>query len=165
MSELKSVGTIICICCVACSIISLIVPDKRMNKTVNLVLGLFLICSMIVPIKGIVSTLKGEDMILHDYDFEQNIDEDVKEYQKAVMKETADNLVKVTDNLLKNEDIQADNIKLSLKLSDNNSIYVGRIIIYISKKYEDRLNDIQKIVYSNMSKEPEIIINEQENIQ
>ena len=165
MSELKNAGTIICICCVTCSIISLIVPDKRMNKTVNLVLGLFLICSMIIPIKGIVSTIKGEGVILQDYEFEQNVDEDIKDYQKAVMKETADNLVKVTDNLLKNEGIEADNIKLSLKLSDNNSIYVGRIIIYISKKYEDRLNDIEKIVYSNMSKEPEIIINEQENIQ
>ncbi len=165
MNEFKNAGTIICVCCVACSIISLIVPDKRMNKTVNLVLGLFLICSMIVPIKGIVSTLKGDDMLLQDYEFEQNVDEDIKNYQKAVMKETADNLVKVTDSLLKNEGIEPDNIKLSLKLSDDNSIYVGRIIIYISKKYEDRLNDIEKIVYSNMSKEPEIIINEQKNIQ
>ena len=89
-----------------------------------------------------------------DFSFSQ------EEYNKAIMQKTADNLVLCADHLLKNEGIEADNIRLSLKISEGASIYVSNIIIYISRDIDNRKQDIESIIYRNFSKEPKIIIEE-----
>lgn len=163
MDSLKTCATIICICCVACSIVSLIIPTGRMKKTVSLVLGLFLICSAIIPIKGLVDSFNPDIEIENSLEIETKYNEE--DYQKAVLKQTADNLVKVADNLLKNEGVTASNIKISLKVNEENSIYISRIIIYITKIDKENADKIKEIIFKNMSKEPEIIVYENQQNQ
>ncbi len=128
-----------------------------MKKTVNLVLGLFLITSMIMPILGLASVLKDNvklpqealDSELYEY-----------EYDDLVLSQTAKNLVSAANSLLSSENIYADNIEISLKKADDNSIYISSINIYISKEYEQKAGVITKVIGSNMSKEPVIIVSE-----
>lgn len=168
MDSLKTSAVIVCLCCVVCSIVSLIIPTGRMKKTVSLVLGMFLLCSTIIPIKGLFDTFSKRDItskdiiqsnentIITENDFNES------DYNKAVLKKTADNLVTIADNLLKNEGIKAENIKISLNVTDDNSIYIADIIIYITNEYKDKVQTIRKIIYSNMSKDAEIVIDENE---
>lgn len=161
MTALRSSAVIVCLCAIACSIIGLIAPLGRMKKTVNLILGVFLICSMIIPIIGLFDSLS--------YDFELNESEMLLDdsyensYDAMILENTADNLVYAANDLLLSEDIQAENIEIGIKKSDNNSIYISSINIYISKDDEDKAEQIKKIIGSNMSKEPVIIISEEEN--
>lgn len=156
MSALKSAGIIICVCCVACSIFSLIAPTGRMKKMVSLILGMFLICSMIIPIKGLFDSLKiGFNIDDSKYSIENMSD---SEYNELVLKQTADNLVGAANNLLISENIYAQNIRVGLKISEDNSIYISSIYIYITNEYQDRQEEISKIITNNMSKEPELII-------
>ncbi len=158
MNALRSAAVIVCICCIACSIISLVAPPGKMKKIVNLVLGMFMICSMIIPVVGLFDSFSA-DFELDESTVEYNTDtSDV--YNQLVLNQTADNLVIAANNLLQSEGISAENIEIGLKKSDNNSIYISMINIYISRQDENRAQEITKIISSNMSKEPVIIINE-----
>lgn len=158
MNALRSAAVIVCICCIACSIISLVAPLGKMKKIVNLVLGMFMICSMIIPVVGLFDSFSA-DFELDESTVEYNTDTS-NVYNQLVLNQTADNLVIAANNLLQSEGITAENIEIGLKKSDNNSIYISMINIYISRQDENRAQDITKIISSNMSKEPVIIINE-----
>ncbi len=129
-----------------------------MKKIINLVLGLFLICSMIVPIFGFISTASN------DFNIKKNSlnisTPDEYSYEKEVLEMTADNLVLVANDMLLNENIECENIEIGLKKSDNNSIYISRINIYISNNMIEKTEDIKKIISSNMMKEPVVIVSE-----
>lgn len=157
MNALKSASVIACVCCIACSIISLIAPLGRMKKTVNLILGLFMICSMIVPVVGLFSTEKPK-VNIDDYAYESGNYE--YDYEELVLNETADNLVRAANDLLLAENITVDNIEIGIKKSDNNSIYISRIIIYINKEFETKVDKIKNVISINMSKEPVVIVSE-----
>lgn len=157
MNTLSVAATVLCSCCIICSLLSLLIPQERMKKTLNLVLSLFLICSLILPVKALIADWNTEFEI-EEYSGDFSFSEE--DYQKAVMKETADQLVRCADHLLQNEEIKADNIRLSLKISQEGSIYVSNIIIYISRDTKDRKQDIESIIYRNFAKEPKIIVEE-----
>ena len=129
-----------------------------MKKTLNLILGMFLLCSMVVPLIGLFSTTSYEfDFDEYSMDVKQDSNSD---YESLVLTQTADNLVIAANDLLLSRDIEADNIRVCLKKTDDNSIYISSIYIYINKDYEDKAEEIKRIIGSNMSKEPVIIISE-----
>lgn len=129
-----------------------------MKKTLNLILGMFLLCSMVVPLIGLFSTTSYEfDFDEYSMDVKQDSNSD---YESLVLTQTADNLVIAANDLLLSSDIEADNIRVGLKKTDDNSIYISSIYIYINKDYEDKAEEIKRIIGSNMSKEPVIIISE-----
>lgn len=159
MTALFNTSVIVCVCCVVCSMLSMIAPFGRTKKIINLILGFFLISSMIVPLVSLFTENKISLSLHSSSPDSYYVDE--KEYENIVLKKTADNLVNATNDLLLAENIVADNIMITLKKSDNNSIYISKINIYISKAYKNRAEDILKIITANMCKEPEIILNEE----
>ena len=122
-------------------------------------MGMFLLCSMAVPVVGLFSASTYEFKV-DDYNIEYK-SEDSSDYEKLVLNQTADNLVVAANDLLIANEIEADNIKVSIKKADNNSIYISSIYIYISKEYESKTEEIKSIIGSNMAKEPVVIVSEE----
>ena len=46
MSGLSSLGTVICVICVAAAILSSLIPQKRTRRVLTFVIGLFLLSSL-----------------------------------------------------------------------------------------------------------------------
>lgn len=158
MSTLNTVAVIVCVCCISCSIISLLIPLGRMTKIVNLVMGLFLITNMIIPMLSIFSGFKTSLDLQSTYKNDNLYTQ--QDYDELVLNQTADNLVQVANELLKSENITPENIEVSIKKTDNNRIYISAINIYINKDFKNRISYIKKIIFTNMSKEPVVIVNE-----
>lgn len=158
MSTLSGVSVTACACCIACSVLSLLFPDGVMKKTINLVMGAFLICSMLIPVIGSVQALTFE----YETDSKSfTVDNDYsKKHEEEVLTQTAENLVIVANDLLKSESIVAENIEIGIKKSENNSIYISTINIYINESNSDKADLIKRIIERNMSKEPVVIVNE-----
>lgn len=157
MTSLNTAAVSICICCVICSILSLIFPNGTTEKIMNLLLGAFLVCSMLIPMLTFISSFSIEsDVVENSFEYK----DDYYSYEKEVLSTTAKNLVVVTNDFLASENISANDIKISIKKSENNSIYISSIYIYISDEYKGRIDEIKRIVLRNMSKEPVVIVNE-----
>ena len=159
MSALSSLTVLICCAGVGVGMLSVLVPQQRTRRILGFVLGLFV---LVTPLKGVGTALEDlhlSDALQLDADVPTYSDED---YLGAVAQQTADILVSALDELLREEDIIVENIRLNVKISDEGRIYADRIDIYISEAYRSRKDDIRAIVYANLSKEPGIYVKGQE---
>lgn len=156
MNVLSNFSSVMCVCSVAVSMLSMLVPQKRMKKTLHFILGLFLVCSLVIPAQGLFSSLSADfDFDEGDYAYD-SFDESA--YTASVLKETASGLVRAADNILASEGISPVDIRFSLKTDEKGCIYISRLIIYITEEDEDRLDEIAELMYRNFSKKAEIII-------
>lgn len=162
MSAVNNIGVTLCYICVAVSILCVMIPQKRTRKIMSFVIGLFLIASLLGAFAEASQEIKVDLP-----DVSQSIDSTAHnedEYTDQVAQMTADNLTQSMDELLKNEGINIQDIRLTLKISEEGRISVVRAVIYIDEAYASRKGDIESIIYRNLSKEPEIYVQGQETI-
>lgn len=157
MSALSHLALTMCYLSVAVTVLSLFLPQKRTRKIFSFVIGLFVICSLISAFRN-TSIAVSE---LHIEEFNYN-SENSDEYTDAVKQKTADNLVSAIDELLRSEGIEAKDIRLSLKISDEGRIYAQEVVIYIGEEDLLRKQEIESIIYRNLSKEPLVYVEKEE---
>jgi len=157
MSALSKIALTLCYVSVAVSVISLFLPQKRTRKIFSFVIGLFVIASFISCFRELSVGL--DELQLENIAIPQVSAED---YNEAVIQETADNLVEAADELLRSEGIEARDIQLSLKISDEGRIYVNEIVIYIGEADLPRKSEIDRFIYENFMKEPRVYVEKEE---
>ena len=154
MKAITSASVSLCCIVVTVSLITLLIPHKRTVKILSLAIGLFVIVSVLNVFSG-VTLFEADDGSAAATEYPENNDTDIND---AAVQLTAENLTVELNELLINEGIKADDVALTLKISDKGRIYAARVVIYISKDYAGRRDDIRSIVYRNLSKEPEIYV-------
>lgn len=159
MSALSSLTILLSTASIAVGMLSLLLPQKRTRRILSFVIGLFILVILTNGVKSAIGELRFEDILTDDADIPSYSEDD---YHDAVVQQTADTLVKAIDELLQEEGVIADDIRLRLDISDEGRIYADRIDIYISEQYRDRKSDIRSIIYGNLSKEPVIHVKGQE---
>ena len=159
MNALQSVGLTICYTCAAISILSVLIPQKRTRRIMNFVIGIFFIGTLITAVSSGFESFDFDTSSVQSIEIPDYTEED---YTAAVAQMTADNATAAIRDLLYNEGIEADDIQLTLKISDEGRISVVRAVIYISEAYRDREADVESIIYRNLSKEPEIYVTGEE---
>lgn len=155
MSAISSLTVLICCGGLGAGMLSCLIPQRRTRKILGFVLGLFMLVTIVNGIKETLGNIHPAAII--NTEIAQQSDDD-SEYLRAVVQQTADTLVAAVDELLREQDIAADDIRLKLKISDEGRITVDRIDIYISETYRSRRNDIRAVVKENLSKEPHIYV-------
>ena len=159
MNGIKAVSMTLCYTCVAVSMITVLIPQKRTRRVMGFAVGLFFISTFITALAAQVSEIDLDSPNLSDIPI-PTYNEEVSRDTVAQM--TADQLTQALNELLNNEGIYPNDIKLTLKISDEGRISVVRAVIYISEKDSKQMPTIKSIVYRNISKEPEIHVTGEE---
>lgn len=160
MSALSHIGYLICAVSIAASVLSSLAPQKRTRKLLSFVLGLFLLSSVA---GAFIADSEAGELKLPEFGADEIPSYSEKDMNDAVAQRTADNLVEAVNELLLNEGIKADDIRLNLKITDEGRIYVSRVVIYISNADAVSAAKIRSIVNGNLSKEPEIYVSGEES--
>lgn len=158
MSGLQTLAVTLCYICVAVSIISLLSPQKRTRRVMGFVVGLFFISVMA---SAVASQIGDIDLSAPEFPSASVPAYNEVDYEREIAQMTADNLTTALDELLHNEGINARDIQLTLKISDEGRISVIRAVIYISEEDRDRIADVESIVYRNIAKEPQVYVKEE----
>lgn len=159
MSALSSLTIVICCAGIGAGMLSVLVPQKRTKRILGFVMGLFI---LVTVVNGVAEAL-GEANFSASFTIDSaTMTYSEQDYTDAVAQQTAETLVHAVDELLLDEDVAAEDIRLSLKISDEGRILIDRIVIYISETYRSRASDIRSIVYRHLAKEPEIYVQGQE---
>ena len=155
MSAVQSVGMTICYTCIAVAILSVMIPQKRTRRIMSFVIGLFFLSALVTA----VSTQLGQ-MNLGVSDVAESTLPTYSEqsFDQAVAQQTAERLTAAVHELLLNEGIDAQDVQLTLKISDEGRISVQRAVIYINEKDSTKAVQIKNIVYRNIAKEPEVYV-------
>ncbi len=155
MSGIANVAAIVCVSSLACSILGAIAPPGLHKKLTATVMGLFIICVMINPIRELCSG---------SFDFGVTVpQESVSEenarsaYEEAVLAETESSLEATLSAMLAQRKIDIISLKINLGINGDGGIYVASVRIYIPERSYTRSSEIRSLVSEQLSREPEII--------
>ena len=155
MNEILAVTSAICASALICTLVSNFVTDGSTKKIVSLVLGAFIICSMIVPIKNAVNGFSEE--IAETQISDSAVSTDDEAYSREILKQTRSNLESALRDLLLQNGVEINSCEIILALTDDNSIIISSVSIYISKEYTQYSDLISQITFQNFSVQPSII--------
>lgn len=155
MNEILAVTSAICASALICTLVSNFVTDGSTKKIVSLVLGAFIICSMIVPIKNAVNGFSEE--IAETQISDSAVSTDDEAYSREILKQTRSNLESALKDLLLQNGVEINSCEIILALTDDNSIIISSVRIYISKEYTQYSDLISEITFQNFSVQPSII--------
>ena len=142
MSGLFTVIVVMCASALICSLVQTFVTDGSTKKIISLVLGVFIICCMVVPVKNAVSSFNTD--IEEKQNSAKEISTDDEAYSNAVIKQTEINIT------IKSCDIILSRV-------ENNGIIIASISIYIDKEFVRYTNLVSSIVYDNFGITPNIM--------
>lgn len=155
MNEILAVTLAICASALICTLVSNFVTDGSTKKIISLVLGAFIICSMIVPIKNAVNGFSEEiaETDISDYSVSTNDEA----YSREILKQTRSNLESALKDLLMQNGVEINSCEIILAVTDDNSIIISSVSIYISKEYTQYSDLISEVTFQNFSVQPNII--------
>lgn len=155
MNEILAVTSAICASALICTLVSNFVTDGSTKKIISLVLGAFIICSMIVPIKNAVNGFSEEVAETDISDLAVSTDDEA--YSREILKQTRKNLESALKDLLLQNGVEINSCEIILALTDDDSIIISSVSIYISKEYTQYSDLISEVTFQNFSVQPNII--------
>lgn len=155
MNEILAVTSAICASALICTLVSNFVTDGSTKKIISLVLGAFIICSMIVPIKNAVNGFSEEIAETDISDLAVSTDDEA--YSREILKQTRKNLESALKDLLLQNGVEINSCEIILALTDDDSIIISTVSIYISKEYTQYSDLISEVTFQNFSVQPNII--------
>ena len=155
MNSIYTLTAVICSSAIICTILSNFVTDSGIKKMLNIILGAFIVCSLIVPIKNAIGEISVN---VENYDTQQElVSTSDQAYSNEVISLTQENLEQTLKDILRQNGIEINRTKIILALSDEKSIIISYIGIYISKEYTLYTDKISEIVYDNFTIVPNIM--------
>lgn len=155
MKSLFSVVIVICAASLICTLISTFITDGSTKKIVNLVLGAFIVCSLISPV---MSAFSSVDVNLSEYETSDSIISSNDEaYSNEVLKQTQTNLENSAKDILLQNRISINSCKIILANEDENRIIISSVSIYINKENSGHSQRIQEIIKDNFGINPNLV--------
>ena len=155
MNEILTVTSAICASALICTLVSNFVTDGSTKKIICLVLGAFIICSMIVPIKNAVNGF-SEEIAETDISYSA-VSTDDEAYSREILRQTRINLESALNDLILQNGVEINSCEIILAVTDDNSIIISSVSIYISKEYTQYSDLISEVTFQNFSVQPNII--------
>lgn len=155
MDLVSSWSTLICLSCISCVIVELIIPHGKMEKMLNMVLGVFILSCLLLPLSktGFKWKLKANfspQSEIKATDFPEYTDKQFEDFASA-------NLKAIIKNLLNNMKINPEKIQIFMDRSKDTCISIIKCKIYIKKSDEREIALIKNEVQQKLNIEAEVI--------
>ena len=155
MSGLGAVAVSVCCASLICALVSNFVSDGSVKRVLNLVLGAFMVCSLIFPVKSAVQGIRNE-ISESSQTAVQSATADEASYNRQIVAETRKNLENTLTALLNQNGIYPESVEVILSVKHDNSIIISRIGIYIDKTCT-QTDKIVELTAQNFGITPNII--------
>lgn len=152
MKILSSPAAFICIITVICSVINLVAPSEKMQKSAKLALSLFFICSLISPVKSLIDTVSGS----LDFSYEESARQETVsiDYNEMILSQTVKNVNEAAQLLLSENGIENAKAEFSAHITENNSIKLDSVNIYMNSVTTSQIMKIKSVIIKNFGLSP-----------
>lgn len=159
MNTVREWSALLCVTTLICTLIEFLIPPGKIEKTINMVLGTFIVCAIIVPVSVLKNNLNSsfENIFSNISVFPQ---EEItkKDLSIQVSKETKNNIETVITRYLKNIKIIPQEVEILMDINKDNCIVINKCKIYISKNYENSKNLIISSIEKDLNIKTEVIV-------
>lgn len=143
MSSLGTIALTVCCASLVCTLVSNFVSDSSVKRVLNLVLGAFVICSLIIPVRAAVKDINsGYEKIASGTEASATFDE--AEYNRQIVSATRENLEQTLTAILNQNGISPAKTEIILSVKSGNSIIISQVRIYIDEgcTQQDLINEL-----------------------
>ena len=155
MSGLYTVVFAVCAASVICSLLSGFVTDGSLKRVLNLVMGAFLVCSMMIPVSKAVMEFRPETDGLSSYE-ELTATADGAVGAEVVAR-TRENLENTLTAFLEQNGVAPRGCEIILAETENQSIIISRISIYIDRNDSPRTELIAELTKQHFGIVPRVV--------
>lgn len=148
MTAVKSWTLLICILSIISTLFEMLLPRGKIEKIFKVVLGIFILCSLLMPLKALSSSMKFNSKNEKVFVKEENKLKNIIENQMKISSEV--NLKSNIKNLLKRKNVKPEKINVIMDTDNNNCISIKNIEVYLSegdKNKKDTIkNELEKVL-------------------
>ncbi len=149
----------LCAVLLIATLVKILAPKEKMNKTVSLIIGLFFLVSVTSPVVNLV-----RDFELPDENIELIKDDNKNITDDYVLEETADYLSNYLKESLNGAGVGCSSVTVSMINDDYKGIYLDSVCIYLDEYSVENSLKASHFVSSAVGVEPEIICENSEGI-
>ena len=161
MNGIATVALTVFCASLICALVSNFVSDQGIKRVLNLVLGAFVVCSLIFPVRAAVNGIKsGYDEMTENYEAAATFDEAA--YNAQIVAQTRKKLEQTLIAILNQNGIYPKKTEIILSVRDDNSIIISQARIYIDKGCT-QTGLISQLTLQSFGIEPNIITEQDEN--
>lgn len=155
MNGIGTVALTVCCASLICALVSNFVSDASIKRVLNLVLGAFVVCSLIFPVRAAVLSFSDDYSEIYNKSSD-SATYDEAGYNRQIVAETKKNLERTLEALLNQNGIYPEKTEVILSVNNDNSIIISQVCIYIDKDVA-RPELISEITLQNFGIKPNII--------
>ena len=157
MKEIQQWSALICLTSIICIIIELILPPGKMEKTMQMVLGLFMLCAVISPIKNIFKlkfdfAYSKQNIINEKLDFLNGINSQIESIAQ-------DNIRNIVVENLKDIKIHPKKVEIFMDTNQDNCISIIKCKIFLKKEDLELANKAKSMIENKLKIETEVTVN------
>lgn len=156
MSAIKSWSMTICLISVICTIVEVLFPSGKMEKIFKVVLGIFMLCSLLVPLKNIFKninfdTKKPEISVKDSGKLKSATDEQARLAAKK-------NLERIIKNLLEEKSIKPEKINIIMDTNSESSILIKKIEIFLARGDESKRESVKNELEKKLELKIDVVV-------
>lgn len=154
MSGLGTVALTVCCASLICALLSNFVSDGSLKRILNLVLGAFVVCSLIFPVKTAFADFQND--IGSEIGYSEGSATFDEAYNQKIVAQTRQNLEQTLAAILNQNGIYPEKTEVILSVNADNSIIISRVCIYIDES-NLQTDLIDELTIQNFGIKPNII--------
>ncbi len=156
MNGIKSWAMIICFVSVICTIVEMMVPSGKMEKMFKLIIGIFMLCSILIPLKNTISNIsfdvkKSKNFIKDESKLKDIIDNQTETTAK-------ENIKSIIKNFLDAKDIKPEKINIIMDTKQDNCISIKKIEVFLVRGDESKKDMIKKELEQKFEIKTDVIV-------
>ena len=155
MTAVTSSVAILCCALLTAALVKLLAPMGKTEKTLKLVIGIFVLICLVSTIKEVFSFMADTSEFEKTTEITEEKINTV--YSEKILSTTAQYMADYTQILLSDNDIKSQNVKVKVEADENMVINLRSVSIYIDKDDEDLTDKIISIVGDELKITPEVI--------
>lgn len=161
MNGLYAAAVTVCSAALICALVSNFVSDASSQKLISLVMGAFVVCVMVAPVRAAVQEAGSAFSQLPQY--EEKVAQSQEQSQKQILAATRDNLERTLQALLQQNGLACEKTEIILADSGENGIIIARASIYIDRNSEYNRAALIRVTEQHFGITPEIILSGEQN--
>ena len=131
MSAVKSWSVTVCLVSVICTIIEILFPKGKMEKIFQVVLGVFMLCSLLIPLKKTLANIhfdakKPENFIKDKGKLKSTTDDQIKIAAQNKLKRTV-------EKILTAKGVKPEKINVIMDTTEDSCISIKKIEVFLSR--------------------------------
>lgn len=156
MSAIKSWSVTICLVSVICTIIEILFPKGKMEKIFQVVLGVFMLCSLLIPLKKTLANIhfdakKPENFIKDKGKLKSTIDDQTKITAQKKLKLTV-------EKILAAKSIKPEKINVIMDTTEDSCISIKKIEVFLSRGDENKKDTVKNELEKNLELKIEVVV-------